>query len=120
MNGYTNTCVCNAPVFQPYNWAKSDKKLLNEISFKREEYERIYNYLGLHHFHPEKTKYWEQQTQIANVFRVMKMKRQFFRIAQKKKLIEKLNKGPTEPRYDSLKRAKDSVFDYVLNNEWQL
>lgn len=29
------------------------------------------------------------------------------------------NKGTSEPRYDSVKRAKDSIFDYVLNNEWQ-
>lgn len=28
-------------------------------------------------------------------------------------------KIPSEPRSDSVKRAKDTIFDYILNNEWE-
>lgn len=119
LNGYTNTIVSRGNVFQPIDYAESDRKVLNKYLQREFEYELIYKWYGLHHDHPLKTKYFQDQTNLHNISIVHDRVKRTFRFRQMEKLRDKLNKGTTEPRYDSLKRAKDSVFDYVLNNEWQ-
>ena len=119
INGYTNTTVCLSNVFQSVKYADSDKKLLSKYFQREYDYELIYQWYGLHHDHPLKTKYWQDQTNLSNIEIVHNRIKRTYKFRQAEKLKAKLEKGTTEPRYDSLKRAKDSVFDYVLNNEWK-
>ena len=108
-DGATSTVVFNTPTFRSPDWSLAQSlKLVPYVSSVKDFANK---YL---------VKLFNQSTKISSSFGIdtrkmsdefiLKAKRQLFP-AKKKKII-------TSPRSDSLKRAKDRIFDYVLCNDF--
>ena len=132
-DGTTNTIVCKSSIFKDkdiltQNAEFKDGQKQRQLIADREAYadkiDKVYTILdrcGI-----MSTDFWELTAYEKDDDFLVKLSEIGMSIHEydycsnyfKKKVPQEKSKSPSDPRPDSVKRAKDQIFDYVLNNDF--
>ena len=132
-DGTTNTVVSRANIFKDKyilteNKEKKEEQRQKQLKADREAFadkvDKVYNILercGIMSY-----EFWELTAHENDDDFLLKLSEIGMSIHEydycnnyfKKKVPQEKSKSPSDPRPDSVKRAKDQIFDYVLNNDF--
>ncbi|MDE5620578.1 MAG: hypothetical protein K2I80_08720 [Ruminococcus sp.] len=108
-DGSTSTVVFDSPTFRSPDWSLAESLRTAIHNFSFEDFGNRH-FRKLYHQSKEISKLVKIDTRIMSDNFILSVKRNLF--PTKKKSLN------TVPRSDSLKRAKDRIFDYILCNEF--